>query len=50
MVLGKPGSGKAIFLQPIVIKCDRAKFAANKIPIFIHHKTFAEIANLDLLA
>jgi hypothetical protein len=50
MVLGKPISGKTIFLKPIVIPCDRAKFEANKIQTFIVLKTFSEIANLDLLA
>ncbi|MEP6487206.1 NACHT domain-containing NTPase [Microcoleus vaginatus GB2-A3] len=49
MVLGKPGSGKTTFLKHIAIQCDRAKFEANKIPIFISLKTFAEIANVDLL-
>ncbi|MEG3920959.1 NACHT domain-containing NTPase [Microcoleus sp. T3_A4] len=49
MVLGKPGSGKTTFLKHIAIQCDRAKFEANKIPIFIPLKTFAEIPNLDLL-
>ncbi|MEG4443212.1 NACHT domain-containing protein [Microcoleus sp. AT9_B5] len=49
MVLGKPGAGKTTFLKHIAIQCDRAKFAANKIPIFISLKNFAEIANLDLL-
>ncbi len=49
MVLGKPGSGKTTFLKHIAIQCDRAKFEANKIPIFIPLKTFAEIANFDLL-
>ncbi|MEG5025892.1 NACHT domain-containing NTPase [Microcoleus sp. AT8-B1] len=49
MVLGKPGSGKTTFLKHIAIQCDRAKFEANKIPIFIPLKTFAAIANLDLL-
>ncbi|MFS8120748.1 MAG: NACHT domain-containing protein, partial [Microcoleus sp.] len=49
MVLGKPGSGKTTFLKHIAIQCDRAKFEANKIPIFIPLKTFAESANLDLL-
>ncbi|MEG4329901.1 hypothetical protein Q5688_31970, partial [Microcoleus sp. herbarium5] len=34
MVLGKPGSGKTTFLKHIAIQCDRAKFEANKIPIF----------------
>ncbi|MEG3901980.1 NACHT domain-containing NTPase [Microcoleus sp. B4-C5] len=49
MVLGKPGSGKTTFLKHIAIQCDHAKFEANKIPIFIPLKTFAEIPNLDLL-
>ncbi|MEG5175187.1 NACHT domain-containing NTPase [Microcoleus sp. B3-D7] len=49
MVLGKPGSGKTTFLKHIAIECDRSEFEANKIPIFIPLKTFAEIANLDLL-
>ena len=49
MVLGKPGSGKTTFLKHIAIQCDRAKFEANKIPIFISLKNFAEITNLDLL-
>jgi predicted NACHT family NTPase len=49
MVLGKPGSGKTTFLKHIAIQCDRSEFEANKIPIFIPLKTFAEIPNLDLL-
>ncbi|MEG4210565.1 NACHT domain-containing NTPase [Microcoleus sp. S13_B4] len=49
MVLGKPGSGKTTFLKHIAIQCDRAKFEAHKIPIFIPLKTFAEIPNFDLL-
>ena len=49
MVLGKPGSGKTTFLKHIAIQCDRSEFEANKIPIFIPLKTFAEISNLDLL-
>ena len=49
MVLGKPGSGKTTFLKYIAIQCDRSEFEANKIPIFISLKTFAEISNLDLL-
>lgn len=49
MVLGKPGSGKTTFLKHIAIQCERSEFEANKIPIFISLKTFAEIANLNLL-
>ncbi|MGH2412365.1 MAG: NACHT domain-containing protein, partial [Microcystaceae cyanobacterium] len=41
-VLGKPGAGKTTFLQHIAIQCNRGKFAANRVPIFIALKDFAD--------
>jgi len=41
-VLGKPGSGKTTFLQHLAIQCNRATFAANRVPIFITLRNFAE--------
>lgn len=54
MVLGKPGSGKTALLQHIAIKCNRGEFLADRIPIFIRLKNFAEdaseSANFSLLS
>jgi predicted NACHT family NTPase len=44
MVLGKPGAGKTTFLKHIAIECNRGKFQANRIPIFIPLKIFTEDA------
>ncbi|NEQ69474.1 MAG: NACHT domain-containing NTPase [Symploca sp. SIO2D2] len=44
MVLGKPGSGKTTFLQHIVIECNQGRFQANRVPIFIRLKNFADYA------
>ncbi len=41
-VLGKTGSGKTTFLKYLAIQCDRAKLAANKVPVFILLRDFAE--------
>ncbi|MGB3787588.1 MAG: NACHT domain-containing NTPase [Phormidesmis sp.] len=41
-VLGKPGVGKTTFLQYLAIQCDRGKFAAHQVPIFITLRDFAE--------
>jgi predicted NACHT family NTPase len=42
MVLGKPGAGKTTFLKHIAIECNKGEFQANRIPIFIPLKIFAE--------
>jgi predicted NACHT family NTPase len=44
MVLGKPGAGKTTFLQHLAILCDRGEFQADRVPIFIRLKSFAEDA------
>jgi predicted NACHT family NTPase len=44
MILGKPGSGKTTFLQYLIVGCNEGKFQANRVPIFIRLKTFAEDA------
>jgi predicted NACHT family NTPase len=41
-VLGKPGVGKTTFLQYLAIQCNRGKFAAHQVPIFITLREFAE--------
>lgn len=42
IILGKPGAGKTTFLKYLAIQCDRGNFAANRLPIFITLKDFAE--------
>jgi predicted NACHT family NTPase len=41
-VLGKPGTGKTTFLQYLAIQCNRGAFAANRVPIFITLRNFAQ--------
>lgn len=41
-VLGKPGSGKTTFLQHLAIQCNRGQFAANRVPVFINLRDFAD--------
>ena len=41
-VLGKPGSGKTTFLQHLAIQCNQGAFAADRVPVFISLRTFAE--------
>ncbi len=52
-MLGKAGVGKTTFLKHLAIMCNRGKFAANRVPIFILLKDFAEESrdngNLNLL-
>jgi predicted NACHT family NTPase len=41
-VLGKPGSGKTTFLQHLAIQCNEGHFAADRVPIFITLRDFAD--------
>jgi predicted NACHT family NTPase len=41
-VLGKPGSGKTTFLQHLAIQCNQGYFAADRAPIFITLRDFAD--------
>lgn len=42
IILGKPGAGKTTFLKYLAIQCDRGNFAAERLPIFVTLKDFAE--------
>lgn len=41
-VLGKPGAGKTTFLQHLAIRCNQGLFAADRVPVFILLRNFAE--------
>ncbi|WP_414544174.1 NACHT domain-containing protein [Nostoc sp. CCY0012] len=41
-VLGKPGAGKTTFLQHLAIQCNRGRFAANRVAVFVTLKDFAD--------
>jgi predicted NACHT family NTPase len=43
-VLGKPGAGKTTFLQHLAIRCNQGSFAANRVPIFVTLRDFADEA------
>ncbi|MBD1891035.1 NACHT domain-containing NTPase [Coleofasciculus sp. FACHB-SPT9] len=45
MILGKPGAGKTTFLKYLAIQCNQSKFQADRVPIFVTIKDFAEAAN-----
>ncbi|MEH2025912.1 NACHT domain-containing NTPase [Nostoc sp.] len=45
MILGKPGAGKTTFLKYLAIQCIEGKFQAERVPIFVNLKNFAEAAN-----
>ncbi|HCF28516.1 MAG TPA: NTPase (NACHT family), partial [Cyanobacteria bacterium UBA11049] len=42
MVLGKPGAGKTTFLKYLAMQCIEGNFQANRVPLFITLKEFAE--------
>ncbi len=42
MVLGKPGAGKTTFLKYLAMQCIEGGFQANRFPLFITLKDFAE--------
>jgi predicted NACHT family NTPase len=42
MVLGKPGAGKTTFLKYLAMQCIEEQFQANRVPLFITLKDFAE--------
>ncbi|MEH2076016.1 MAG: NACHT domain-containing NTPase [Nostoc sp.] len=45
MILGKPGAGKTTFLKYLAIQCIGGEFQAERVPIFVTLKNFAETAN-----
>ncbi|MEH1944002.1 MAG: NACHT domain-containing NTPase [Nostoc sp.] len=44
MVLGKPGAGKTTFLKYLAMQCIEGRYQANRVPLFITLKDFAEAA------
>ncbi|MEH2294943.1 NACHT domain-containing NTPase [Nostoc sp.] len=45
IILGKPGAGKTTFLKYLAIQCIGGEFQAERVPIFVTLKNFAEAAN-----
>lgn len=45
MILGKPEAGKTTFLKYLAIQCIKGEFQAERVPIFITLKGFAEATN-----
>lgn len=43
MILGKPGSGKTIFLKWLAIQCNLGEYKGDRVPIFIELNDFAQI-------
>lgn len=49
MILGKPGAGKTTFLKHVAIQCSSRQLQAERVPIFIALKDFAELKQACLL-
>jgi predicted NACHT family NTPase len=50
VILGKPGSGKTMFLKHLMLECLEGKFEPHRIPIFVSFRDLLEFdASLDLL-
>lgn len=46
-VVGRPGTGKTMFLKHLAIQCERGEFAADLVPIYITLADFAEEASAN---
>ncbi|MEM6436217.1 MAG: NACHT domain-containing protein [Cyanobacteria bacterium P01_D01_bin.115] len=42
MILGKPGAGKTTFMKRLATLCNQGEFQAQRVPIFVTLKEFAE--------
>lgn len=45
ILLGKPGAGKTTFLKYLAIRCNRGQFEAERLPVFVTLKDFAEASD-----
>lgn len=45
VVLGKPGAGKTTFLKYLAMKCLEGQFQADRVPVFITLRDFAEVSH-----